>query len=133
MSLWLTIFAAGLLTYGIRLSFIYLTGRVAMPAWFMRALRFVPAAVLSAIIVPETLTWQGTTSVDWRNPQLWAAVVAVLVGLRVEERPGDHRRGDRRISPRQLAVGADLDKPRNHRKGRETTASDYRAARRGLA
>jgi branched-subunit amino acid transport protein len=84
MSRWLTILAAGLLTYGIRLSFIYLTGRVAMPGWFMRALRFVPAAVLSAIIVPETLTWQGTTSVDWRNPQLWAAMVAVLVGLRIK-------------------------------------------------
>lgn len=84
MNAWVTICVAGLLTFGIRLSFIYLTGRVAMPEWFMRALRFVPAAVLSAIIVPETLTWQGTTSIDWRNPQLWAAVVAVLVGLRVK-------------------------------------------------
>ncbi len=83
MSTWLTICVAGLLTYGIRLSFIYLSGRVTMPDWFMRALRYVPAAVLSAIIVPETLTWQGTTGLDWRNPQLWAATVAILVGLRV--------------------------------------------------
>lgn len=84
MNVWLTICVAGLLTYGIRLSFIYLTGRVTMPDWFMRALRYVPAAVLSAIIVPETLTWQGTTSLNWHNPQLWAAIVAVLVGLRVK-------------------------------------------------
>jgi branched-subunit amino acid transport protein len=84
MNVWATIFAAGLLTFGIRLSFIYLFGRISMPEWFMRGLRFVPVAVLSAIIVPETLTWQGTTSFNWRNPQLWAAVVAVLVGLRVK-------------------------------------------------
>jgi branched-subunit amino acid transport protein len=84
MSVWITIFVAGILTFAIRLSFIYLTGRIMMPQWFMRALRFVPAAVLSAIIVPETLTWQGTTSLSWHNPQLWAAVVAVLVGLRVK-------------------------------------------------
>lgn len=84
MNVWLTIIISGLLTFGIRLSFIYLAGRVTMPEWFMQALRFVPAAVLSAIIVPETLTWQGTTSLDWRNPQLWAAAVAILVGLRVK-------------------------------------------------
>ena len=84
MNVWLTIVVAGLLTYAIRLSFIYLAGRVTMPQWFMRGLRFVPVAVLSAIIVPETLTWQGTTSLSWQNPQLWAAIVAVLVGLRVK-------------------------------------------------
>lgn len=84
MNMWLTIFVAGLATFLTRLSFIYLIGRRTMPDWFMRALRFVPAAVLSAIIVPETLTWQGTTSLDWHNPQLWAAIVAVLVGLRVK-------------------------------------------------
>jgi len=83
MNIWLTIVAAGLATFFTRLSFIYLIGRWTMPDWFMRALRYVPVAVLSAIIVPETLTWQGTTSLNWHNPQLWAAIVAVLVGLRV--------------------------------------------------
>lgn len=83
MSAWLTIVAAGLVTFSIRLSFIYLSGRIIMPDWFMRALRFVPAAVLTAIIVPETLTWQGEVSLSWRNPQILAAATAILVGLRV--------------------------------------------------
>lgn len=83
MSIWLTIFAAGLLTFAIRLSFIYLMGRMTPPAWFMRALRYVPAAVLSAIIIPETITWQGSVDLSWRNPQIWAAAVAILVALRV--------------------------------------------------
>ncbi len=84
MSIWLTIFIAGLLTFATRLSFIYLLGRMTAPAWFMRALRYVPAAVLSAIIIPETLTWQGAVVVSWRNPQIWAAAVAILVALRVK-------------------------------------------------
>jgi branched-subunit amino acid transport protein len=84
MNVWLTIVVAGLLTYAIRLSFIFLTGRVTMPGWFMRGLRFVPVAVLSAIIVPETITWQGAPNLSWQNPQIWAAAVAILVGLRVK-------------------------------------------------
>lgn len=84
MSTWLTILVAGLLTYGIRLSFIYLFGRIKPPDWFMRALRFVPVAVLTAIIVPGTLTWHDTVYLSWRNPQIWAALAAVIVGLRIK-------------------------------------------------
>lgn len=84
MSVWLTIGLAGLLTFLTRLSFIYLLGRVRMPDWFMAALRYVPVAVLSAIIVPETVTWQGAPDLSWRNPQIWAALAAILVALRVK-------------------------------------------------
>lgn len=84
MSVWVTIGLAGLLTFAIRLSFIYLLGRITAPAWFMRALRYVPVAVLSALIVPDTITWQGAVTLSWRNPQIWAATVAILVALRVK-------------------------------------------------
>jgi branched-subunit amino acid transport protein len=84
MSTWLVIAVAGLLTFAIRLSFIYLLARMRMPDWFMRGLRFVPVAVLSAIIVPEALSRGGAVDLSWRNPQIWAATVAVLVGLRVK-------------------------------------------------
>lgn len=84
MNTWLVIALAGVLTFGTRLSFIYLIGRTHMPDWFMRALRFVPVAVLSAIIVPETLSRGGALDASWRNPQIWAALVAILVGLRAK-------------------------------------------------
>jgi len=42
----------GALTFGMRLSFIYLFGRFEIPATVKQALRFVPPAVLSAIIAP---------------------------------------------------------------------------------
>ena len=108
MNMWLTIIVAGLLTFATRLSFIYLVGRRTMPHWFMRGLRFVPVAVLSAIIVPETLTWQGTTSLTWRNPQLWAAIVAILVGLPRQERPAHHRGGHGCVRRVPVVARADL-------------------------
>jgi branched-subunit amino acid transport protein len=71
-----------LITFGIRLSFIVLLDRITMPEWFRRGLRFVPVAVLSAIIVPETATFRGAVNLTLSNPQIPAAFVAVLVAWR---------------------------------------------------
>ncbi len=84
MSLWLIIFLAGLLTFAIRLSFIFLVDRVSVPLWFQRALRFVPAAVLSAIILPAAATRGSGVDVSWHNPQLWSGAVAVAVAWRTK-------------------------------------------------
>jgi branched-subunit amino acid transport protein len=81
-ALWLTIILAGLITYGIRLSFIVLLGRIDAPVWFRRGLRFVPVAVLTAIIVPETATFGGSLDLSPGNPQIPAALVAILVAWR---------------------------------------------------
>jgi branched-subunit amino acid transport protein len=80
VTIWLTMVAAGLLTFLIRFSFIGMHGRWRAPAWLERALRFVPAAVLSAIILPELLLREGSFSP--LNPRLAAAVVAALVAWR---------------------------------------------------
>ncbi len=82
MTLWLTVVLAGVITFGIRLSFIFLWGRVAVPEWFQRALRYVPPAVLTAIIFPELATWQDRLHLSPANPQLWAGLAAALVAWR---------------------------------------------------
>ncbi len=82
MNPWLTMILAGLLTYGIRLSFILLQGRISVPDWFQRALRFVPAAVLSAIIVPGLFDRAGAMDFSVRNPQVWAGILAIAVAWR---------------------------------------------------
>ncbi len=82
MSLWLVILVAGLLTFATRLSFIFLLGRLPMPDWFRRGLRFVPVAVLSAIILPELTSPNGDLFISWHNPQLLAGAVAILVAWR---------------------------------------------------
>ena len=74
--------AAGALTYLTRLSFIALLGRFELPPLAARALRFVPPAVLSAIIFPELVLRGGELQLTWRNARLLAGVVAALVAWR---------------------------------------------------
>jgi branched-subunit amino acid transport protein len=49
-----------------------------------RALRFVPAAVLSAIIFPELLVWDGTLFLSPANPRLIAGILAALIAWRTK-------------------------------------------------
>ncbi len=84
MNIWVTMAIAGALTFLTRLSFIFLLGRINMPDWFQRALRFVPIAVLSAIIVPALAERGGVLDFSCRNPQLIAGAVAVLVAWRTK-------------------------------------------------
>jgi branched-subunit amino acid transport protein len=84
MKIWPVILLGGLLTFLIRFSFIYLLDRFAMPDWFRRSLRFVPAAVLSAIILPEISAPGGVVNLSWRNPQLIAGLLAILVAWRTK-------------------------------------------------
>ncbi len=84
MSIWLVMILGGLVTYAIRLSFIFLLDRLRVPDWFQRSLRFVPAAVLSAIILPELVTRNNALVLSWRNPQLLAGAIAILVAWRTK-------------------------------------------------
>jgi branched-subunit amino acid transport protein len=80
--IWLTIIGAGLLTFLTRLSFIFLLGRWQPPLRLARALRFVPPAVLSAIIFPEVLMNGGSLHLAADNLRLWAALLAALIAWR---------------------------------------------------
>jgi branched-subunit amino acid transport protein len=82
--LWATIILAGLITYGIRLSFILLFGRWQIPGWLQRALRFVPVAVLTAIIFPELMVSNGHLALSFGNARLVAGVVAIIVAWRTK-------------------------------------------------
>ena len=84
MNIWLIMLIAGLFTFATRLSFILLFDRIKVPEWFRRGLRFVPVAVLSAIILPELTSPNGSLFLSWRNPQLLAGMVAILVAWRTK-------------------------------------------------
>ena len=79
-AIWIAMAVGGLLTFLIRLSFVGILGRWQTPEWLRRALRFVPPAVLSAIILPEVLV-RGGQFAPW-SPRLAAAVLAGLVAWR---------------------------------------------------
>lgn len=84
MNIWLVMILGGLITFGMRLSFIYLLGRFEVPEVMRRALRFVPPAVLSAIVFPEVLMPSGKLNVSFDNYRLLAGVVAVLVAWKTK-------------------------------------------------
>ena len=79
MNIWLIMLIVGLLTFGIRLSFIVILDRWQPPKLVERALRFVPVAVLSAIIAPELVLVGGTLDISLGNLRLLAGTVATLV------------------------------------------------------
>lgn len=84
MTLWLVIIVAGLLTFATRLSFIALFGQMIVPAWVTRALRYVPPAVLSAIIFPELFIREGVLNLSPANPRLVAGLLAAFVAWRTK-------------------------------------------------
>jgi branched-subunit amino acid transport protein len=82
MNFWLVMLFAGLVTYAIRLSFILFIGRRRIPTLLLRALRFVPPAVLTAIIFPEVVMPGGNLNLSFENPRLLSGLLAVVVAWR---------------------------------------------------
>jgi len=84
MNIWLIFLLGGALTFGMRFSFIYLFGKYEIPGWLRRALRFVPPAVLSAIVFPELLIQSGQFNLTWTNFHLLAGILAVIVAWKTK-------------------------------------------------
>jgi branched-subunit amino acid transport protein len=82
LALWLTMAGAGAVTFGLRLSFIALLGRVEIPPFLSKALRFVPAAVLTAVVIPLLFYVDGALEVSLGNERLLAGLVAGLIAWR---------------------------------------------------
>ena len=78
MNIWLTMFLGGLITFGMRFSFIYLFGRFHIPETLRKALHYVPPAVLSAIIFPEIFLQNQKLELSLGNHRLLAGVIAMI-------------------------------------------------------
>jgi len=81
LKVWVVILAVGALNYASRLSFIAAFGRRSMPAWLARALKFVPAAMLTALVLPMIVVAPTATALAWANPKALAAIVATVVAF----------------------------------------------------
>lgn len=80
LTIWLVIFAVGAITYTARLSFIALFARRDMPPLLAEALKHVPVAMLTAIVVPAVVFLPaGVLRLDVGNVKLVAALVAGAV------------------------------------------------------
>ncbi len=80
--LWLIVLGMALVTYLLRASFLLLPAGVETPPFLRRALRYVPAAVLTAIWAPELLLQNQVLHLSLANERLLAGAVAVAVAWR---------------------------------------------------
>lgn len=80
----LMLIVIGAITFGFRLSFIALMDKLRLPPLLQRALRFVPAAALTAIITPELLIQNGAIFLSPMNVRLIAGAIAVIVAWRTK-------------------------------------------------
>jgi branched-subunit amino acid transport protein len=71
-----------LVTYLLRASFLLLPPGVETPPLLKRALRYVPAAVLTAIWAPELALQDGVLVLSPHNERLLAGAVAIAVAWR---------------------------------------------------
>jgi branched-subunit amino acid transport protein len=88
--MWLTLAGMALVTFALRASFLLLPPHVETPPLLRRALRYVPAAVLTAIWAPELVLSPGyeqmaagavAIAVAWRWRVTFATIVAGLAAL----------------------------------------------------
>ena len=76
--LW-TVLGGTIVTYLERYPMLALAGRMRLPSPVARALKYVPPAVLAAIIVPDVLLRNGALSLSYTNAQLVATLVGGVV------------------------------------------------------
>ena len=79
MTIWLVMVLGGLITFGMRFSFVWLLGRFEVPETMRRALHYVPPAVLSAIVFPELFLSENHLNLGLGNARLLAGLVAIAV------------------------------------------------------
>lgn len=82
MNIWLLMCAIGVLTYSIRASLIVSAGKYSLPPAFERALRYVPSAVLTALILPQFVVSDGELLLAPQNFRLVAGILAAIVAAR---------------------------------------------------
>ena len=82
-AIWSVILGGMVVTYASRLSFISLLPAHRLPGWLRLALRFVPPAVLAALVAPELLRPAGPLAISLANDRLLAGLVACLVAWRL--------------------------------------------------
>ena len=82
MSTWIAIAGVSGVVFLLRASFILFADPHGFPPLFRRALAYVPAAVLAAIVAPGLLMTDGGFDPSWRNPRLIAGVVSIAVAAR---------------------------------------------------
>lgn len=79
LALWSTIAGLGIVSYGVRFSFLGLFGDRRPPDWADRILRYVPVAILPALAAPMAAMPKGAEAGD--PLRIGCALLTVVVGV----------------------------------------------------
>ncbi|MFK8183022.1 MAG: AzlD domain-containing protein [Phormidesmis sp.] len=68
-------------TFAIRYFMFGVSSRLYLPPALLKALRYVPPVVLTAIVTPEVLLSEGSLDISIFNARLIGAIAAILTGV----------------------------------------------------
>lgn len=80
--IWITLLGMGLITFAIRASFLLFSEHFTLSRRLERALKYVPAAVMAAIITPALVLPEGQIDLSITNVRLLAGIIAAIVAWR---------------------------------------------------
>ena len=78
---WFSIIVSGIVTYFSRMAMVALIDRDMLGAKVKEVLNYVPAAVFPAIIFPGVFFNDFGSFVEYSNPKIYGAIVALVVGF----------------------------------------------------
>lgn len=73
-----------IITFSIRFVMFAIAGKITFPHWLAIALKFVPPAVLTAIIVPSIVMPNGYIDVSLHNNYLIAGIAAIAIAFKTK-------------------------------------------------
>jgi len=86
MNEFLLIAGMAAVTFGVRYPVLALVSRVTLPRWAIRALRYVPVAVLTAITLPAIAAPDGENlSFAVSNAHLYAGILSAIIAWRTRK------------------------------------------------
>jgi len=78
---WFSIIVSGIVTYFSRMAMVALIDREMLGAKVKEVLNYVPAAVFPAIIFPGVFFNDFGSYVEYSNPKIYGAIVALIIGF----------------------------------------------------
>lgn len=78
VELWILIAALGIGTFMLRYAFFFIFGRYEVPEFVKEVLPFIPAAALSALVMPKVFA-SPVSAATLHDPRVWAWSIAMVI------------------------------------------------------